>query len=85
MGNSGTTYADRVEYLRANKWSQFRRGLRLEDQDRFDEVWDATEKYVEAGGNLNPKDIEPAVFMSMLLEQQRRIDKLEETVDKLDG
>lgn len=84
MTDSSPTFGERLEYLRDNKWSKFRRGLRRDDQERFDELWSAAENRVEAGDELNPHDVEPAVMMSILVEQQRRIDELEERMASLD-
>ena len=58
-------------------WGKFRRGLRLEDQRLFDEMWRAPKIHLAAGAFLaNPLPLE-TMFMAMLLDHYKQIKRLE--------
>ncbi len=63
------------------KWSKFRRGLRGDERDKFDDMMDKARKHKTAGDEQdNPKAIETFLF-SILVEQQMKIDRLERELD----
>jgi hypothetical protein len=64
-----------------DRWEPYRRCLRREDQERFDALFDGARRHADACGHLNPHEPLSAVLLSMLVEQQRRIDELERRLD----
>ncbi len=80
MGRTNPTFRDEIDALR-DGWESYRRCLRREDQERFDALFDGARRHADACGHLNPHDPMPAVLLSMLVEQQRRIDELERRLD----
>ena len=76
MGRTNPTFRDRIRGIEDN-WQPFRRGLRSRDQPHFDACFDAAVAHADAAGYQNPVDPWPAVLLSIVIEQQRRIDTLE--------
>ena len=76
MGRTNPTFRDRIRDIEDN-WQPFRRGLRSRDQPHFDACFDAAVAHADAAGHQNPVDPWPAVLLSIVIEQQRRIDTLE--------
>lgn len=80
MGRTNPTFRDELDGVR-DRWKPYRRCLRREDQQRFDELFEGARRHADACGHLNPHDPMPVVLFSMLLEQQRRIDELERRLE----
>jgi len=76
MGRTIATFHQLIEQTQA-RFAPYRRALRREDQQVFDELF-ARVKYYAASGSMEagwePLD---AIFLSMLLEQQKRLRALE--------
>ena len=59
------------------KWDNYRKWLRQDEREIFDRMMDACRLHASSSGTaLRPDPIE-AMFMSILLEQQRKIEALE--------
>jgi hypothetical protein len=59
------------------RWSGFARALRKEDRAAFEQVMDICRNFASAGSNATrPVLFEPMV-LSILLHQQKRLNKLE--------
>jgi hypothetical protein len=57
-------------------WGKFRRALRKEDQEVFDQLFEKARLHVEAGGNAaRPWPFE-IMLISMLLEQKNGMEEL---------
>ena len=81
MGRTNPTFRDRIDALE-DDWQPFRRGLRTRDQPYFDACFDAAAAHADAAGSQNPVDPWPGVLLAILVEQQRRIDTLEQHVSE---
>jgi Lon protease-like protein len=64
-------------------WEAYRRALRRRSQPHFDALFEAARRHADAAGNLNTHNPMHPVLLSMLLEQQRRIEALETRVTLL--
>lgn len=63
------------------RWNGFARALRNEDRVAFDQIMDACRNYASAGSNATcPVMFEPIV-MSILLHQQKILNRLEKEFD----
>jgi len=80
MGRTNPTFRDRIRGIEDN-WQPFRRGLRSRDQPHFDACFDAAVAHADAAGYQNPVDPWPAILLSVVIEQQRRINALEAKLD----
>jgi hypothetical protein len=59
------------------KWSGFARALRKDDRAAFDRLMDICRNYASAGSNVTRPVLFEAMVMSILLDQQKLLDKLE--------
>ena len=76
MGRNNDTFTLIIDRNRET-WSKFRRALRKEDQELFDELWRAPKLHLAAGAFIANEVPLETIFMSMLLEQHRKIRYLE--------
>jgi N12 class adenine-specific DNA methylase len=58
------------------KWKEFRRGLRAEEQDILDELLDAVRKHADAGSLVCSSSISEIAVMSILVELTKEFKKL---------
>ncbi|KZN23262.1 hypothetical protein A4G99_14555 [Haladaptatus sp. R4] len=77
MGRTNSTYR---ELLRAteSRWGDYRRALRRADQGVFDRLFEYSRAHADASGFLNHQLVEIPALVSMLIEQQKRLDDLED-------
>ncbi|MDA2916862.1 hypothetical protein MYX64_08500 [Nitrospinae bacterium AH_259_B05_G02_I21] len=77
--------ATQVVLREQKSWRKFRRALRKEDQEAFDELFQAARYHVAALSYASkPTPLEP-ILISMLIEQHKAIRALEERVKALEG
>jgi len=76
MGRNNDTFTLIIDRNRET-WSKFRRALRKEDQELFDEMWRAPKVHLAAGAFIASEVPLETIFMSMLLEQYKKIRYLE--------
>ncbi len=84
MGRTVATFHQLIEQSRA-RFAKFRRALRREDQQVFDELFERVKYYAAAGSfetAWNPLD---AIFLSLLLEQQKEIRALQERLRAMEN
>ena len=82
MGRTNPTYRDQLSAIE-DEWGAYRRALRRQDQDTFDQLFVYARDHADAAGNLNHADPLAPVWMAIALEQDRRISELEARVDNL--
>ena len=83
MSRGSTTYRDLIRAMES-RWTAYRRGLRRADQQVFDRLFESARAHVDASGLQNPQLVEIPALISMLLEQQKQIDDLEDRLDHLE-
>jgi hypothetical protein len=66
-----------------SSWSKFRRGLRKEDQEVFDEIFRAAKLHLAENFYAMRAVPFESMMMSILVEQQKRIKRLEEEIKRL--
>jgi len=81
MGRTNPTFRDRLRRIE-NEWQAFRRGLRTDDQSHFDQVFDDAMAHAAAAGYQNPVDPWQALFLAVIIEQQRRLTAIERQLEK---
>ena len=59
------------------RWSGFARALRKEDRATFEQLMDICRNYASAGSNATRPVLFEAMVMSILLHQQKILNKLE--------
>lgn len=83
MGRTNPTYRDVLRAL-DNQWSDYRRGLRREDQQRFDRLFAYIRAHADASGYLNHTEPFYPALVSIDLEQETRLDELESRLEQLE-
>ncbi|MDA2913582.1 hypothetical protein MYX77_06430 [Acidobacteriia bacterium AH_259_A11_L15] len=84
MGRTVATFHQLIEQSRA-RFAKYRRALRREDQQVFDDLFERVKYYAAAGSFETPWNPLDAIFLSLLLEQQKEIRALAERLRALEG
>jgi hypothetical protein len=63
------------------RWRGFAKALRIDDKEAFDALLDACRLYASAGSNSTQPIIFEPMVMSVLLFQQKRLQRLEKELD----
>jgi hypothetical protein len=58
-------------------WNGFAKALRTDDRDAFEQMADACRNHASAGSNATRPEVFEPMVMSILLEQQKRLMRLE--------
>ena len=84
MGRTVPTFVQLIQQA-AERWTKFRRALRREDQPHFDRLFVRVRCYTQAATyqcNDNPME---AILLSIALDQEKRLDSLEQAVGQKMG
>lgn len=65
------------------RWDGYRKALRLKEREAFDRMIDACRLHSSASAQATRADPLEAMFMSILLEHQRKLEALEAKVDEI--
>jgi len=80
MGKTVESYRIALD-MEIQRWNGFAKALRNDDREAFEQLMDACRNYASAGSNATrPVMFEPMV-MSILLYQQKRLNRLEKELD----
>jgi hypothetical protein len=82
MGRTVPTFTNLIDAELAS-WSKFRRGLRKDDQDVFDEVFRASKRHLAENFYAMRAVPFESMMMSIIIEQQKTIQRLEKEIEKL--
>jgi hypothetical protein len=82
MGKTVESYRIALD-IEIQSWKGFERALRTDDREAYEQMLDACRNHASAGSNATrPEMFEPMV-MSILLEQQKRLIRLEKEHDAI--
>ncbi len=76
MGKTVESYRIALD-REVQRWSGFARALRKEDRVVFDQLMDVCRNFASAGSNATRPVLFEAMVMSVLLNQQKSLNKLE--------
>ncbi len=79
MGRTLTTFTQLVQQEIAS-WRRYRRALRAEDQQALDELFAAARRHSAAGAYLARDTPFEVMLLSMMLEQQKQLQRLSQAV-----
>lgn len=82
MGRTVPTFRAALEDA-IKRWGGYRKALRGDEREAFDRMIDSCRLHASAGGHAVRPDPLEAMFMSILLEHQRRLESLEAKVDRM--
>ncbi|MWG36249.1 hypothetical protein [Halomarina oriensis] len=83
MGRTNLTFRDLLRGVE-DRWADFRRALRRDDQFVLDRLFEYAHEHADAGSYLNHRSPLMPVFVSIDLEQEKRIDELEGRLDDIE-
>ena len=84
MGRTVLTFTDLIDQELAG-WSKYRRGLRKEDQEVFDDIFRAARKHLAENFYAMRTIPFESIVMSMLLEQGKELRRLQERLAQGNG
>jgi len=83
MGRTVPSYRQALEG-EIERWKSFRRALRKEDAEAFDRMMDACRLFASAGSMSTRPILLEAMFMSILIHQEKSLTEMREKLDKLE-
>jgi hypothetical protein len=84
MGRTNATYRDLLR-VTENRWQDYRRCLRREDQAHFDQLFTHARNHADASGLRNHEDPMIPVLVSIALAQEKQIAALDDRLDVLEA
>jgi hypothetical protein len=82
MGKTIESYRIALED-EVRRWNGFAKALRVEDREAFDALMDACRSYASAGSNATQPIIFEPMVMSVLLFQQKKLQRFEKELDAI--
>ena len=82
MGRTVPTFTNLID-LELSSWTKFRRGLRKEDQDVFDDIFRAAKLHLAENFYAMRAVPFESMIMSIVIEQQKAIRQLKEELETL--
>ena len=64
-------------------WSGFAKALRSDDREAFERLTDACRNHASAGSNATRPELFEPMVMSILLEQEKKLIRLEKELDAI--
>lgn len=83
MGRTLPTFRALLDRLE-REWSDYRRVLSDKEKRRWDALWQQARRHASASTNAAPLNPMEAALLSMLLEQEKRLQELERELDAKD-
>lgn len=83
MGRTVPSYRQALE-AEIERWRGFRKGLRKKDAEAFDRMTNACRLFASAGSMATRPVLLEAMFMSILLHQEKAITEIREKLDRLE-
>ncbi len=83
MGRTVPSYRQALE-SEIDRWKGFRKGLRNKDAEAFDRMMNACRMFASAGSMATRPILLEAMFMSILLHQEKVLAEIRERLDRLE-
>lgn len=83
MGRTVPSYRQALE-AEIKDWEGFRKALRGRELEAFDKMMNACRTYASAGGMATRTILAEAMFMSILLNQQKELMEIKESLERLE-
>lgn len=83
MGRTVPSYRQALE-AEISRWEGFRKSVRGDDLKAFDEMMNACRMYASAGSMATRPILTEAMFMSILLNQQKELMEIRESLERLE-
>ena len=83
MGRTVPSYRQALE-TEITRWEGFRKALRGEDVEVFDRMMNSCRLFASAGSMATRPILVEAMFMSVLLSQQKELTEIRESLERLE-
>jgi hypothetical protein len=83
LGRTVPSYRQALE-TEIGRWDGFRKALRGKELEAFDKMMNACKAYASAGGMATRTVLAEAMFMSILLSQQKELMEIKESLERLE-
>ena len=83
MGRTVPSYRQALE-TEIGRWDGFRKALRGKELEAFDKMMNACKVYASAGSMATRSILVEAMFMSILLNQQKELMEIRESLERLE-
>jgi hypothetical protein len=83
LGRTVPSYRQALE-AEITRWEGFRKALRGDDLKTFDKMMNACRMYASAGSMATRPILAEAMFMSVLLSQQKELTEIRENLERLE-
>jgi len=83
LGRTVASYREALEDA-IKKWDAFRKALRAEDREAFDQMMNECRLHASAGSMATRPVLCEAMFMSILLEQQKALREMKKRLDAIE-
>lgn len=67
-----------------DQWADYRRGLRRDEQDQFDRLFEYARSHADASGYLNHPEPMYALLVSIALEQEAQLEEFDSRLETLE-
>ena len=84
MGRTNPTYRDELRKME-DQWQRFRRGLRHQDQEHFDQLFEHGRAYADAACYQNATYDVIAFLISVCLAQQRQLADFDQRLEAIEA
>jgi hypothetical protein len=84
VGRTVPSYRQVLE-AEIRRWEGFRKALRGNDLEAFDRMMNACRVFASAGSMATRPILAEAMFMSILLNQQKELNEIRERLERLEG
>jgi len=83
LGRTVASYREALEN-EIKKWAGFRKALRAEDREAFDQMMNECRLHASAGSMATRPFLFEAMLMSILLEQQKALQEIKKKLDAIE-
>lgn len=82
MGKTVESYRLALD-IELQSWSGFAKALRSDDREAFERLTDACRNHASAGSNATRPEVFEAMVMSVLLEQEKKLIRVEKELNAI--
>jgi hypothetical protein len=82
MGKTVESYRIALD-IEIKSWNGFAKALRTDDREAFEQLTDACRNHASAGSNATRPEVFEPMVMSILLEQQKQLNRLQKELDAI--
>lgn len=84
MGRTNSTYRNHLDMF-IERFNPFRKGLRRENKQYLDMLWEKAHSFASAGAYMNPSNPGLPAMISIMMGLQKDLDQLEKRLNELEA